>query len=201
MKAMKTHAGACGSWVLTVVGLLAAAAHGTALVHGHPDTRDVRFHEFKEFQPFKELERLANMGTKVRKTARRDRTYVVGIHVFVTGSIGGVHRHGENMISIISCQYAWPTIFILISLAWLNFWGLVDIYFTYYVGICRIMVVFLLHSKKFVLTPDVGTLVKALGDDLAYGDVQRGLTVDVPVIDIGAGVQELLHALQVALVC
>ncbi|KAI8558517.1 hypothetical protein RHMOL_Rhmol04G0100500 [Rhododendron molle] len=31
-----------------MVGSLAAAAHGTALMHGHPDTRDVRFHEFKE---------------------------------------------------------------------------------------------------------------------------------------------------------
>lgn len=36
------------NWVLTVVGSLAAAAHGTALMHGHSDTRDVRFHEFKE---------------------------------------------------------------------------------------------------------------------------------------------------------
>ncbi|KAI8557586.1 hypothetical protein RHMOL_Rhmol01G0129400 [Rhododendron molle] len=27
---------------------MGTAAHGTALMHGHPDTRDVRFHEFKE---------------------------------------------------------------------------------------------------------------------------------------------------------
>ncbi|KAF7140421.1 hypothetical protein RHSIM_Rhsim06G0111600 [Rhododendron simsii] len=46
---MTTHAFADRfDWVLTVVGLLAAAAHGTALMHGHPVTRDVRFHEFKE---------------------------------------------------------------------------------------------------------------------------------------------------------
>ncbi|XP_058189357.1 uncharacterized protein LOC131306943 [Rhododendron vialii] len=37
-------------WVLTVVGSLAAAAHGTALMHGHPDIRDVRFREFKEVE-------------------------------------------------------------------------------------------------------------------------------------------------------
>ncbi|THG02365.1 hypothetical protein TEA_010931 [Camellia sinensis var. sinensis] len=63
-----------------------------------------------------ELERLANLGTKARKTARRDIAHVVatkgdgattvsatmifasmvGIPVFVTGGIGGVHRHGEN---------------------------------------------------------------------------------------------------------
>ncbi|XP_058199216.1 pseudouridine-5'-phosphate glycosidase isoform X2 [Rhododendron vialii] len=69
-----------------------------------------------------ELERLAIMGTKARKTARRDITYVVatrangattvsatmifasmvGIHVFVTGGIGGVHRHGENTMDISS---------------------------------------------------------------------------------------------------
>ncbi|KAG5517468.1 hypothetical protein RHGRI_038021 [Rhododendron griersonianum] len=70
----------------------------------------------------KELERLAIMGTKARKTARRDIAYVlatrangattvsatmifasmVGIHVFVTGGIGGVHRHGENTMDISS---------------------------------------------------------------------------------------------------
>ncbi|KAI8526118.1 hypothetical protein RHMOL_Rhmol13G0284200 [Rhododendron molle] len=69
-----------------------------------------------------ELERLAIMGTKARKTARRDIAYVVatrlngattvsatmifasmvGIHVFVTGGIGGVHRHGENTMDISS---------------------------------------------------------------------------------------------------
>ncbi|KAL7174287.1 hypothetical protein ACSBR2_033530 [Camellia fascicularis] len=65
-----------------------------------------------------ELERLANLGTKARKTARRDIAHVVatkgdgattvsatmifasmvGIPVFVTGGIGGVHRHGENKL-------------------------------------------------------------------------------------------------------
>ncbi|CAL5353944.1 unnamed protein product [Camellia sinensis] len=65
-----------------------------------------------------ELERLANLGTKARKTARRDIAHVVatkgdgattvsatmifasmvGIPVFVTGGIGGVHRHGENIL-------------------------------------------------------------------------------------------------------
>jgi pseudouridine-5'-phosphate glycosidase len=69
-----------------------------------------------------ELERLANLGTKARKTARRDIAYavatrangattvsatmifasMVGIHVFVTGGIGGVHRHGENTLDISS---------------------------------------------------------------------------------------------------
>ncbi|KAK3005621.1 hypothetical protein RJ639_015898, partial [Escallonia herrerae] len=63
-----------------------------------------------------ELERLAIMGTKAQKTARRDIAHVVatrgngattvsatmifasmvGIPVFVTGGIGGVHRHGES---------------------------------------------------------------------------------------------------------
>ncbi|KAL7202631.1 hypothetical protein ACSBR1_034157 [Camellia fascicularis] len=69
-----------------------------------------------------ELERLANLGTKARKTARRDIAHVVatkgdgattvsatmifasmvGIPVFVTGGIGGVHRHGENTMDISS---------------------------------------------------------------------------------------------------
>ncbi|PSR86800.1 Pseudouridine-5'-phosphate glycosidase [Actinidia chinensis var. chinensis] len=69
-----------------------------------------------------ELERLANLGTKSRKTARRDIAHVVatggngattvsatmifaslvGISVFVTGGIGGVHRHGENTMDISS---------------------------------------------------------------------------------------------------
>ncbi|KAK3004789.1 hypothetical protein RJ639_019922 [Escallonia herrerae] len=63
-----------------------------------------------------ELERLAIMGMKAQKTARRDIAHVVatrgngattvsatmifasmvGIPVFVTGGIGGVHRHGES---------------------------------------------------------------------------------------------------------
>lgn len=70
----------------------------------------------------KELERLANLGTKARKTACRDIAHVVatrgngattvsatmifaslvGIPVFVTGGIGGVHRHGENTMDISS---------------------------------------------------------------------------------------------------
>nr|XP_027187183.1 uncharacterized protein LOC101502447 isoform X2 [Cicer arietinum] len=69
-----------------------------------------------------ELERLATLGTKAQKTARRDIAYVVarggngattvsatmflasmvGIHVFVTGGIGGVHRHGEHTMDISS---------------------------------------------------------------------------------------------------
>ncbi|GFZ20723.1 indigoidine synthase A family protein [Actinidia rufa] len=69
-----------------------------------------------------ELERLANLGTKSRKTACRDIAHVVatggngattvsatmifaslvGISVFVTGGIGGVHRHGENTMDISS---------------------------------------------------------------------------------------------------
>ncbi|PIA26481.1 hypothetical protein AQUCO_09300059v1 [Aquilegia coerulea] len=70
----------------------------------------------------KELERLANLGTKAQKTARRDIAYLVasrgngattvsatmffasmvGIPVFVTGGIGGVHRHGEQTMDISS---------------------------------------------------------------------------------------------------
>ncbi|KAB5520415.1 hypothetical protein DKX38_024734 [Salix brachista] len=69
-----------------------------------------------------ELERLATLGTKAQKTARRDIAHVVanrgngattvsatmffasmvGIHVFVTGGIGGVHRHGEETMDISS---------------------------------------------------------------------------------------------------
>ncbi|XP_050204140.1 pseudouridine-5'-phosphate glycosidase [Mercurialis annua] len=69
-----------------------------------------------------ELERLATLGTKAQKTARRDIAYVVatggngattvsatmcfasmvGISVFVTGGIGGVHRHGEHTMDISS---------------------------------------------------------------------------------------------------
>lgn len=69
-----------------------------------------------------ELERLATLGPRAQKTARRDIAYVVarggngattvsatmflasmaGIHVFVTGGIGGVHRHGEYTMDISS---------------------------------------------------------------------------------------------------
>ncbi|KAF3778410.1 Pseudouridine-5'-phosphate glycosidase [Nymphaea thermarum] len=66
-----------------------------------------------------ELELLARLGTKVRKTARRDIPYIeimgqqtvsatmffaakVGIPVFVTGGTGGVHRHGESTLDISS---------------------------------------------------------------------------------------------------
>ncbi|XP_059625034.1 pseudouridine-5'-phosphate glycosidase isoform X2 [Cornus florida] len=69
-----------------------------------------------------ELERLANLGTKAQKTARRDIAHVVatrgngattvsatmifasmvGINIFVTGGIGGVHRHGEKTMDISS---------------------------------------------------------------------------------------------------
>ncbi|XP_043723053.1 pseudouridine-5'-phosphate glycosidase isoform X2 [Telopea speciosissima] len=69
-----------------------------------------------------ELEKLAKLGTKAQKTARRDIAYVVatrgngattvsstmffssmvGIPVFVTGGIGGVHRNGENTMDISS---------------------------------------------------------------------------------------------------
>uniref|UniRef100_A0A2P2KQ73 Uncharacterized protein MANES_15G112800 n=1 Tax=Rhizophora mucronata TaxID=61149 RepID=A0A2P2KQ73_RHIMU len=68
------------------------------------------------------LERLAILGTSVQKTARRDIAHVVaskgngattvsasmffasmvGIPVFVTGGIGGVHRHGEHTMDISS---------------------------------------------------------------------------------------------------
>ncbi|KAM3269807.1 hypothetical protein P3S67_029713 [Capsicum chacoense] len=69
-----------------------------------------------------ELETLAHLGSKARKTASRDIAIVmagrengattvsatmylaskVGIPVFVTGGIGGVHRHGENTMDISS---------------------------------------------------------------------------------------------------
>ncbi|CAN1250596.1 Pseudouridine-5'-phosphate glycosidase [Linum perenne] len=69
-----------------------------------------------------QLERLATLGTRAQKTARRDIAYVVasrrngattvsatmffasmvGIHVFVTGGIGGVHRHGEQTMDVSS---------------------------------------------------------------------------------------------------
>ncbi|KAK4780662.1 hypothetical protein SAY87_016768 [Trapa incisa] len=69
-----------------------------------------------------DLERLAKLGRKVRKTARRDIAHVVatkgngattvsssmffaskvGISVFVTGGIGGVHRNGEDTMDISS---------------------------------------------------------------------------------------------------
>ncbi|KAF3644377.1 putative filament-like plant protein 3-like isoform X1 [Capsicum annuum] len=69
-----------------------------------------------------ELETLARLGSKARKTASRDIAIVmagrengattvsatmylaskVGIPVFVTGGIGGVHRHGENTMDISS---------------------------------------------------------------------------------------------------
>ncbi|XP_021772141.1 uncharacterized protein LOC110736274 [Chenopodium quinoa] len=69
-----------------------------------------------------ELERLAKTGAQVRKTARRDIAAVVAagvdgattvsatmffasmvaISVFVTGGIGGVHRHGEQTMDISS---------------------------------------------------------------------------------------------------
>ncbi|XP_061351211.1 pseudouridine-5'-phosphate glycosidase isoform X3 [Gastrolobium bilobum] len=69
-----------------------------------------------------ELERLATLGTKAQKTARRDIAHVVAsggngattvsatmffasmvhIPVFVTGGIGGVHRHGEYTMDISS---------------------------------------------------------------------------------------------------
>ncbi|GAB4835261.1 hypothetical protein Ancab_000170 [Ancistrocladus abbreviatus] len=71
---------------------------------------------------FEELERLAKLGSQVQKTARRDIARVVakrgngattvsstmyfasmvGIAVFVTGGIGGVHRHGEHTMDISS---------------------------------------------------------------------------------------------------
>ncbi|KAL0419523.1 UNVERIFIED_CONTAM: Pseudouridine-5'-phosphate glycosidase [Sesamum radiatum] len=69
-----------------------------------------------------ELERLAILGRKAQKTARRDIAHVVatggngattvsatmffaakvGIAIFVTGGIGGVHRHGESTLDISS---------------------------------------------------------------------------------------------------
>ncbi|KMT14574.1 hypothetical protein BVRB_4g073440 [Beta vulgaris subsp. vulgaris] len=69
-----------------------------------------------------ELERLARTGAQVLKTARRDIAAViaaggngattvsatmffasmVGISVFVTGGIGGVHRHGEQTMDVSS---------------------------------------------------------------------------------------------------
>ncbi|XP_028754782.1 uncharacterized protein LOC114714220 isoform X3 [Neltuma alba] len=69
-----------------------------------------------------ELERLATLGNRAQKTARRDIAYVVAsggngattvsatmflasmvnIPVFVTGGIGGVHRHGEHTMDISS---------------------------------------------------------------------------------------------------
>ncbi|WCJ28904.1 hypothetical protein M5689_010573 [Euphorbia peplus] len=69
-----------------------------------------------------ELERLATLGTRAKKTARRDIAHIVamkgngattvsatmffasmvGISVFVTGGIGGVHRHGEHTMDVSS---------------------------------------------------------------------------------------------------
>ncbi|KAK1406116.1 hypothetical protein QVD17_41403 [Tagetes erecta] len=69
-----------------------------------------------------ELERLAKLGPTARKIARRDIAHVVvtrssggttvsatmmfasmvGIYVFVTGGIGGVHKHGESTMDISS---------------------------------------------------------------------------------------------------
>ncbi|CAH9099728.1 unnamed protein product [Cuscuta europaea] len=69
-----------------------------------------------------ELERLAILGSKARKTARRDISHVVatrgngattvsatmffasmvGIPIFVTGGVGGVHRYGENTMDVSS---------------------------------------------------------------------------------------------------
>ncbi|KAK1272949.1 hypothetical protein QJS04_geneDACA016501 [Acorus gramineus] len=69
-----------------------------------------------------QLERLAILGTKAQKTARRDIPHIianggngattvsatmffasmVGIPLFVTGGIGGVHRHGEKTMDISS---------------------------------------------------------------------------------------------------
>ncbi|KAH0987653.1 hypothetical protein GBA52_014830 [Prunus armeniaca] len=69
-----------------------------------------------------ELEKLANLGPRAQKTARRDIAHVVatrgngattvsatmffasmvGIPLFVTGGIGGVHRHGEHTMDISS---------------------------------------------------------------------------------------------------
>ncbi|CAN1170512.1 Pseudouridine-5'-phosphate glycosidase [Linum perenne] len=69
-----------------------------------------------------QLKRLATLGTRAQKTARRDIAYIVasrrngattvsatmffasmvGIHVFVTGGIGGVHRHGEQTMDVSS---------------------------------------------------------------------------------------------------
>ncbi|KAJ1694827.1 hypothetical protein LUZ63_011525 [Rhynchospora breviuscula] len=69
-----------------------------------------------------QLRRLAILGRKVQKTARRDIPHIVsaggngattvsatmvfahkvGIPVFVTGGIGGVHRHGEQTMDISS---------------------------------------------------------------------------------------------------
>eukprot|EP00252_Welwitschia_mirabilis_P014263 TRINITY_DN31374_c0_g1_i2.p1 TRINITY_DN31374_c0_g1~~TRINITY_DN31374_c0_g1_i2.p1 ORF type:complete len:278 (+),score=70.69 TRINITY_DN31374_c0_g1_i2:178-1011(+) len=69
-----------------------------------------------------ELEVLAKLGPRVSKTARRDIAHIiatgangattvsatmffaakVGIHIFVTGGIGGVHRHGESTMDISS---------------------------------------------------------------------------------------------------
>ncbi|KAF8412888.1 hypothetical protein HHK36_000860 [Tetracentron sinense] len=69
-----------------------------------------------------ELERIAQLGTRAQKTARRDIAHIVaikgngattvsatmffasmvGISVFVTGGIGGVHRHGEHTMDISS---------------------------------------------------------------------------------------------------
>lgn len=69
-----------------------------------------------------ELEELAQNGSSFTKTARRDISHVVarkgngattvsatmffaakvGIHVFVTGGIGGVHRGGENTMDVSS---------------------------------------------------------------------------------------------------
>ncbi|XP_030457071.2 pseudouridine-5'-phosphate glycosidase [Syzygium oleosum] len=65
-----------------------------------------------------DLQKLANLGSRAQKTARRDIAHVVsirgngattvsatmffaskvGIPIFVTGGIGGVHRHGENTL-------------------------------------------------------------------------------------------------------
>ncbi|XP_022731144.1 uncharacterized protein LOC111285808 isoform X2 [Durio zibethinus] len=49
-----------------------------------------------------QLEKLAKLGKSAQKSARRDIAHVVGIPVFVTGGIGGVHRNGEHTMDISS---------------------------------------------------------------------------------------------------
>ncbi|XP_025793922.1 uncharacterized protein LOC112874670 isoform X2 [Panicum hallii] len=49
-----------------------------------------------------QLKRMAISGRQFQKTARRDIAHVVGIPIFVTGGIGGVHRHGEQTMDISS---------------------------------------------------------------------------------------------------
>ncbi|KAL0459145.1 UNVERIFIED_CONTAM: Pseudouridine-5'-phosphate glycosidase [Sesamum latifolium] len=106
------------------LGKAVVALESTIISHGMPYPQNLE--TAKEVEAIvlsvEELERLAILGRKARKTARRDIAHVVatggngattvsatmffaakvGIAIFVTGGIGGVHRHGESTLDISS---------------------------------------------------------------------------------------------------